>query len=330
MPPVQRGHARAFAVRQVATALLRRGRRASHRRRVRDARAPRSRTTATSIEPRCAASPSRTPSSRSPRSSTLYLERTRPAYGRARSARCAQRLGYATRAYGDVPLRELERMVDELADWQARAARRDRATAIVGGAAADARRRCPLGLHEPRTRRSSPGRTRSRRRGRCAPTRSPSSTRSPPSSRAALPAAAGVRRRDRAAARGMGAARAARRRPPRRRRQRAPHRLRRRARRARQDERESPTGAALAAAHSPRSTSSRRGSTRRCSVPGARRRAAQPRQLPPARVGAGDRGVGRRQACTNLRPTLDVRVERARRRRDRVRARASDGHVASR
>ena len=47
--------------------------------------------------------------------------------------------------------------------------------------------------------------------------------------------------------------------------------------------------------------------------PARARRAAQPGQLPPPRVGTGDRGVRRRDAGPHLRPALDVRVERARR-----------------
>jgi integrase len=42
-----------------------------------------------------------------------------------------QRLGHATRAYGDVPLRDLERMVDELAGWRAKLPERSR-YGIVG------------------------------------------------------------------------------------------------------------------------------------------------------------------------------------------------------
>lgn len=62
---------------------------------------------------------------------------------------------------------------------------------------------------------------------------------------AAVPDAACVRRRDRAAPGGVGAARAPGRRPPDGRRQRPPHRVRRRGRRAGQDGREPPAGAAL-------------------------------------------------------------------------------------
>jgi integrase len=48
----------------------------------------------------------------------LYLERHAAGARRRTIDSLRQRLGYATRAYGDVPLRELERMVDELAGWR--------------------------------------------------------------------------------------------------------------------------------------------------------------------------------------------------------------------
>jgi hypothetical protein len=48
----------------------------------------------------------------------VYLERHSPNV-RPRTIRALrERLGYATRAYGDVPLRDLERMGGELADWR--------------------------------------------------------------------------------------------------------------------------------------------------------------------------------------------------------------------
>jgi hypothetical protein len=50
----------------------------------------------------------------------VYLDR-HAATRRARTiATLRERLRHATRAYGDVPLHELERMAGELADWQAR------------------------------------------------------------------------------------------------------------------------------------------------------------------------------------------------------------------
>jgi integrase len=49
----------------------------------------------------------------------LYLDRHAAGGARRRTIESLrQRLSYATRAYGDVPLREFERMVDELAGWQ--------------------------------------------------------------------------------------------------------------------------------------------------------------------------------------------------------------------
>ena len=78
------------------------------------------------------------------------------------------------------------------------------------------------------------------------------------------------------------------------------------------------------AARSPPSSSSPRASTHRsCSL--SRPGAPQPRQLPPARVGASGRGVGRREPGAHLRPPLDVRLERARRGRDDLRASPNHG-----
>lgn len=76
-----------------------------------------------------------------------YLERD-AAVVRARTIRTLrERLAYATRAYGDVRLRELERMSGELAGWQARLPRR-RALRDRAGAPAGARGGHALGLHE--------------------------------------------------------------------------------------------------------------------------------------------------------------------------------------
>ena len=86
-----------------------------------------------------------------------------------------------------------------------------------------------------------------------------------------LPAAAGVRRRDRAAARGVGARSSAATSTATPGRHRAPHRQRRRGRRARQDEPPAAARCRSRGARSPRSTRSRRGSTRRsCSRAGGR------------------------------------------------------------
>ncbi len=93
-----------------------------------------------------------------------------PASGRGRSRRCASGSRTRSRAFGDVPLRDLERMSRRdrlLAGDAARAlALRDRA-----GAPADARRRRPLGLHGREPGQARRAATASRRRGRCAPSR---------------------------------------------------------------------------------------------------------------------------------------------------------------
>ena len=62
-------------------------------------------------------------------------------------------------------------------------------------------------------------------------------------------------------------------------------------------------------------------------VRGRGRARHQPQQLPPARLAARRRGFRDRNPGADLRPALDVRVERARRRGHRVRAREGDGHL---
>jgi integrase len=56
----------------------------------------------------------------------LYLERHAAVVRRRTITTLRERLGYATRAYGDVPLRELERMAGEIAAWQAKLPERSR------------------------------------------------------------------------------------------------------------------------------------------------------------------------------------------------------------
>ena len=320
MPPTQRGQAYKlgpgkWGLRYYDQAGARRRRSAPSR-----ARAPRSVHYREVIEPSSAASRAPAPDlTLAEFVPTSTWSATPPRFGRGRSRPCASGSRTPTRAFGDVPLRDLERMRGEIATWQAEAPRalplRDRA-----GASPNARSRRSLGLHRPRTRRSWPGRTVSPRR---APVRA--FTRAEIEAIAAelspaLPAAAGVRRRDRAAARGVAGARAPRRRPLRRRAQRPPYRLQRRGGRARQDRRQPPTGAAHHAAPSKRSTRSRRGSTRRsCSRLAARRACSnldnfRRREWAPAVEASGGRSPG-----ADLRPALDVRLRRARRRRLGVR-----------
>ena len=112
----------------------------------------------------------------------LYLERHAASVRPRTIQTLRERLAHATRAFGDVPLRDLERMSGEIAVLAGEAARavplRDRA-----GAPADARGRGALGLHGPQPGEARGAATASRRRGRCAPTRARRSTRSPPSCR---------------------------------------------------------------------------------------------------------------------------------------------------
>lgn len=89
----------------------------------------------------------------------LYLERHAAVVRPRTITTLRERLVHATRAYGDVSLRELERMAGELArlagDPPGTVALRDRA-----GTPAGTRRGRPLGLHEPQPRqagRAQPG-----------------------------------------------------------------------------------------------------------------------------------------------------------------------------
>ena len=192
---------------------------------------------------------------------------TPPASGSRTIATLRERLRHATRDYGDVPLRELERMVDELAGWQAHAPRalplRDRAGALRQTLAAAVR----WGYMRPRTRRSWRAEPAAAAAADPRRTRSPSSTRSPPSSRAryrplpAFAAATGLRPEEWAALERRDVDRDA-----------GIVNVRRTVSDGEVVElgktsRQPPPGAALAPRRSPRSTRSRRGSTRRSLFP---------------------------------------------------------------
>jgi hypothetical protein len=56
----------------------------------------------------------------------LYLERHAAGTRTRTIGTLRQRLGYATRDFGDVPLRDLERMVDEISSWTTRLRARSR------------------------------------------------------------------------------------------------------------------------------------------------------------------------------------------------------------
>ena len=78
------------------------------------------------IEPRLNGEPAATPELTLAEFADLYLER-HGANARSRTiGTLRQRLGYATRDYGTVPLRDLQRMVDDLAGWQAQPPARSR------------------------------------------------------------------------------------------------------------------------------------------------------------------------------------------------------------
>ena len=245
MPPVQRGQRAQAPVRTLAASLLRRRRRTvSNGRRLPD---PLGGVQALPRRGRAApARLSRMPDLTLAEFVDLYLERHAAGARRRTIGSLRQRLGYATRDYGDVPLRELERMVGRARRLAGARSPTARATASLGALRQTLAAAVPLGLHEREPGEAARPEPRSRRRGTIrAYTLAELDAIAAELSRA-VPAAAGVRRRDRAPARGVGGARAARRRPPRRDPERAPHRLRRRGRRARQDEPHPPAGPALA------------------------------------------------------------------------------------
>src|SRR5215207_4344486 len=76
----------------------------------------------------------------------IYLERHAATVRPPTIATLTKRLRHATRAFGPVPLRDLERMSGEIAAWQARLPERSR-YGIVQAFPADAGRCEPLGAH---------------------------------------------------------------------------------------------------------------------------------------------------------------------------------------
>jgi hypothetical protein len=106
----------------------------------------------------------------------LYLER-HAATVRARTIDALRwRLGIATAAFGDVPLRDLERMSGEIASWRAKLPERSRfaITAALRQGLGAAVRWAYMGANPAKL----VGRTRNRRRGRSAPSPPTSSRRS--------------------------------------------------------------------------------------------------------------------------------------------------------
>jgi hypothetical protein len=109
----------------------------------------------------------------------LFLER-HAASVRPRTIKILhERLAYATRAFGDVPLRDLERMSGEIAAWQAKLPERSR-YGIVSALRQTLSQPCG-GSTWLAIRRRSLLATHSCRRAPSARTRAPRSTRSPPS-----------------------------------------------------------------------------------------------------------------------------------------------------
>jgi hypothetical protein len=102
----------------------------------------------------------------------LYLERHAAVVRSRTIGTLRQRLGYATSAYGDVPLAELERMSGEVADWQRQLPVRSRygIVSALRQALEAGVRWGHLGANRP----SSQVATRSRRPGPCVRTPSPS------------------------------------------------------------------------------------------------------------------------------------------------------------
>ena len=224
----------------------------------------------------------------------LYLERHAATVRPRTIGALRWRLGVATAAFGNVPLRDLERMAGEIATWKGLAppavALRDR-----GGAAATlgaAVRWQYMGQSPAVLAGSNP-----QPAPRPVRTYTPEELEAiPMESSPHVPAGAGVRRRDRTATRGVAGDRARRRRPWRSPAQRGPDGEQRRGGGARQDIRLPSAGAALAAR--PRGTrpvAAHVGDS--AAVPGEGRRFDEPGQLEAPRVGTRDRGLGREQAA---------------------------------
>jgi hypothetical protein len=114
----------------------------------------------------------------------VYLDR----HGAIRRGRTIEtlreRLRLATAVFGDTPLRDLERMSAEIADWQVSLPERSRYGIVqaLRQTLNAAVRWDYMGRNRPRSR----ARTRNRRRAPSAPTRSPRWTRSPRSYRPAI------------------------------------------------------------------------------------------------------------------------------------------------
>jgi integrase len=71
------------------------------------------------IEPQLRGEPAPTPDMTLAELVDVYLEPHAPSVRPRTVATLRDRLGHATRAFGDIPLRDLERMTNELAGWQA-------------------------------------------------------------------------------------------------------------------------------------------------------------------------------------------------------------------
>src|SRR4051794_30447649 len=78
------------------------------------------------VEPRLRGEPEAAPELTLTQFVDVYLERHAVGARTRTIGSLRQRLGYATKHYGDVPLRELERMTDELAGWRTRLPSRSR------------------------------------------------------------------------------------------------------------------------------------------------------------------------------------------------------------
>ncbi len=253
----------------------------------------------------------------------LYLERHAATVRPRTITTLRERLAHATKGFGEVPLRDLERMSGEIASWRAglpERTRYDLTQALRQTLEAAVRwgymQRNPAKL-AGRNPQPPPRPVRDYTNDELEAIAAELSLRYQPLP--AFAAATGLRpeewqvleRRD--IDRGGGCP------------QRAANRLQRRHRGVGKDHSQPTPGAALEACPG-RARGAATPARHATSLPGTARRAPEPRYLPSPRVGPRHRGLGSPEAGAHLRPQEHVRLERSRSWHLGVRARANHGH----